>query len=343
MVLHHFPGPFADYPFLKHILDNGSTGVTFFFVLSGFILAYNYRAASIPVRSFLRARFARVYPVYLLGVLMAFPFLLSLWRWGAPEWPLSRVVTLAMECGFLVQAWHPASSAFLNPPGWSLSAEAFFYLSFPFVASWGWFRARTSRPWLTILALWTAGLALTWGATRIGALMSDWTEIERARFAGFSPWVRIPEFILGAFLGWCHGEGRLRVPRPALVASVLVAVLGGILVVPSLVASNPYFHNGALSLLYGTIILALAQDRGRLRDLMSNRSLLFLGEASYALYILHYPVWAWMEWLSGKFGMQDAFRSPAGLLPYLVVAIAVAAAAYRWLEIPARRWMRGRA
>jgi peptidoglycan/LPS O-acetylase OafA/YrhL len=172
--------------------------------------------------------------------------------------------------------------------------------------------------------------------------MVGWTDVERARFAGFSPWVRVPEFALGAFLGWCHVDGRLRIPRPALVASVLVVVLMGILTIPALVASNPYFHNSGLSLLYGGIVLSLAQDRSRLRDTLSNPVLLFLGEASYALYILHYPVWAWMEWGARKTGTLDLFQSPAGLGIYLVAALLAAAAAYRWLETPARRWMRGR-
>lgn len=183
---------------------------------------------------------------------------------------------------------------------------------------------------------------MTWCAVHIASEVVGWTPVERARFAGFSPWVRVPEFALGAFLGWCHVDGRLRLPKPALVAMVLAALLLAILTVPALIASNPYFHNSGLSLLYGGIVLALAQDRGRLREVLSRPGLLFLGEASYALYILHYPVWAWMEWGARKIGVLEVFQSPAGLAIYLATAIATASAAYRWFETPARRWMRGR-
>jgi len=341
VVLHHFPGPLAAVPWIGNVLENGSTGVTFFFVLSGFILAYNYQGERIAVGPFLRARFARVYPVYLLGLLLALPFLLELLRWNVPEWPLSRVVIVTVSSVLLVQSWHPATAALLNPPGWSLAAEAFFYLAFPFVASSPRFRRLVSWPRLSLLALWGLGLLSTWLAVSIAGGIRGWNAEHAARFAGFSPWVRVPEFLLGALLGWIHLQGWGRVARPGAWAAGLVLVLLAILGVPRLVAENPYFHNGALSLLYGGIVLLLAQA-GR-TGILASRGAILLGEASYALYVLHCPILTWMEWIGKKAGTGFSTSSTGGLLVYLVVSVGTSVAVYRWIETPSRRWLRGRA
>ena len=123
VVLHHYPVPGASGT-AATMMQAGYFGVTLFFVLSGFVLAYTYaealsEAPRATLRRFAVARFARIYPVYLA-------ILLYLWIRSAFDGP---VVLHAL----LLQAWHPdARVAFaLNGPGWSISVEAFLYACFP--------------------------------------------------------------------------------------------------------------------------------------------------------------------------------------------------------------------
>ena len=124
------PGP------LRSLVSSGYVGVNLFFVLSGFVLAYAYVEDGKMTTSagrFWRARFARIYPMHLIGVLLALPLFVlgslanhvqgvAIAKEGAKELALSAL---------LVQAWVPAHVLDLNGPSWSLSVEAFFYALFP--------------------------------------------------------------------------------------------------------------------------------------------------------------------------------------------------------------------
>ena len=110
-------------------------GVSFFFVLSGFILVYTYAGREIDKRDFYQARFARIYPAYLFSpAALVAVFLLRrienarpvLRIRGAPLRPGDRSLVL-----LLLQAWLPAAALSWNAVAWSLSVEAFFYAIFP--------------------------------------------------------------------------------------------------------------------------------------------------------------------------------------------------------------------
>jgi len=122
VVLHHYPVPGVSGTL--QMLQSGYFGVTLFFVLSGFVLAITYldtfnRAPIGALDTFAAARFARIYPVYLL-------ILLYVWLRAGASGPI-------VSDALLVQAWsEDATHAFaLNGPGWSLSVEAFLYACFP--------------------------------------------------------------------------------------------------------------------------------------------------------------------------------------------------------------------
>jgi peptidoglycan/LPS O-acetylase OafA/YrhL len=114
-----------------NILRVGPWSVSFFFVLSGFILVYNYGDDRRPLNTarFWVARLARIYPVYLLGFFLAMPFVLnSLWQ--AHE-HAHQAVTAGFLAVTLSQSWVPRFATFWNIPAWSMSDEAFFYALFP--------------------------------------------------------------------------------------------------------------------------------------------------------------------------------------------------------------------
>src|SRR4051812_44149081 len=112
----------------------GSTGVTCFFVLSGFILVYTYGGEHLRLGHFWQARFARIYPAYLLVLLLTAPFFFTdpanmpFYEWSKHHLAAASILAVAM-----LQAWVPRAALTWNPVCWSLSVEAFFYLLFPFI------------------------------------------------------------------------------------------------------------------------------------------------------------------------------------------------------------------
>ena len=117
---------------LFELLKTGYMAVGVFFTLSGFILAYNHSLDHAwnfdEIKRFALGRFARIYPVYVLGLLLVLPFQIR----GLIQHPVNNGSLGALQF-VLLQAWAPAATGKWNSPGWSLSNEAFFYSMFPFL------------------------------------------------------------------------------------------------------------------------------------------------------------------------------------------------------------------
>jgi len=115
-------------------------GMTLFFVLSGFVIHYNYGSSvSLPggVRAFFVARFARLYPLFLLVFVIS---TVEVFRTvdGKVDnlGPIPLYLTFTQSWWFWVFGDRPASEAYSNATGlmWSLSTEAFFYAAYPLLA-----------------------------------------------------------------------------------------------------------------------------------------------------------------------------------------------------------------
>ena len=125
-----------DFGWLAPVVDNGYTSVSFFLLLSGFILAYNYsdRAArgEMAIGKFWLARFSRLYPVYVFSLIVSLSMLAT--EFHAQSMPLF-IGGIGLTL-LLVQGWSPTLSTFWNTPAWTMSTEAFFYLIFPLAVRW---------------------------------------------------------------------------------------------------------------------------------------------------------------------------------------------------------------
>jgi peptidoglycan/LPS O-acetylase OafA/YrhL len=141
----------------------GYVGVSFFFVLSGFILVYTYAGRTLSLKDFWRARFARIYPAYAFSLLFTAPwFFIAVLKFDIPffAWPKAHLKLAAGLVVTLLQAWVPPAALTWNPVAWSLSVEAFFYLLFPFLLL---LLIRRSLPQLLLIAAaaWLASLTFS--------------------------------------------------------------------------------------------------------------------------------------------------------------------------------------
>ena len=273
---------------LDNFLMNGYLGVTFFFILSGFILTYVYygklTAAPDTLTRYAVARIARVYPVYLLALLLMFPFVSS---------PLSIQIVPQF---FLLQSWVPlthfdgVSVANSNAPAWTLSVELFFYLIFPWLVRGAC--ALDTRSVAVIAVV----LCVIIVALRLPAISNESHLLYNGLRYVPLPLLRAPEFVYGVLLGVLYRRG---VVPPS--ASALYVVMGLVLAV--LCCSKSLWVAPIAAILFGGVIALVPTSIGKglpARFLNSN-ALVLLGAASYALYLLQTPVHTWILSLLGEY------------------------------------------
>jgi peptidoglycan/LPS O-acetylase OafA/YrhL len=331
VLFHALPGLAHRYPLPKLLgtfLSNGYLAVGLFFLLSGFILAYTYEGqidgASGRTR-FWEARFARIYPVYLLSLVLSYTLATSL-PFG------TRLAVLGM-----VQAWNPLNpdmAGAWNYPAWTLSTEAFFYLCFPFLVPWISRRSDRALFWLTgaLLALCVIGHTPVMG-------LGDWKNhavlLEKVIPL---PVLRLPEFLLGVTMGLRflrdqNGQdqtARGQTSRPLRVYPAVFATLAAL--------SLPLGDWVSVVILpFAVLVYELARGGSWLAKFLSTRVMFLLGGASYAIYLLRLPVTTWARMAMS--GLPARFV-PFGELLVPLILILFCILVFRYWEEPARKALR---
>ena len=192
----------ANNAWLKPIMTAGPIAVSYFFVLSGFIMAVAYYAplqtkpnASFNKWKYWLARLARIYPVYLLALLL---MIAASFR-GEGSDPLTVALSLSM-----LQAWVPGYAMTLNSPGWSLSVELFFYLSFPLLLILVQRdKLKTLLVFSLILWVFSQGLQI-W----LHNLNSYAPKTALHEFIYYNPLMHINTFVMGFVVGVYFCDGR---------------------------------------------------------------------------------------------------------------------------------------
>jgi peptidoglycan/LPS O-acetylase OafA/YrhL len=319
--------PHLDVGFTPHLAAKGYLGVELFFVLSGFILCHVYLEAVGTRRfgygSFLWARLARVYPLHLATLVGVIALAVAAGAAGIVM--EARVVDWASLPAnlLMLHAWGLAPQAAFNHPSWSISAEWFAYLAFPLFGTAAW--ALRDRPWAAVagaaaflMALYAgfqalAGFPLTEATIRWGALRI------------------VPCFVLGCALYLVHRRGGVQ--RPGLLAA-----LAGVLIV---LTASVQAWDGAIVLLGGALILALGSLDNARAGFLASRFAVWLGEISYALYMVLVPWTLVAVNLAARItGAEDKKLALPVWLAVVVGAVVVAAVAHHLIEKPARTWLR---
>lgn len=327
-------------PVLRQVVESGQLSVTLFFILSGFILVYTYARAdqpdtlSVSRATFWRARFARIYPVYALGLLLDAPFFLGAWSNGGLH--LSGPVTLALA-PVLAQAWVPPSACVWNCPGWSISAEAFFYLLFPALLPLALTLSRRVA-WARLAFLWLLSLLPVVAVMLLNPALPR--GVQALDLLYYGPLFRVPEFLLGMALAqrFLTAPPGLREARTARWIS-LVVIAALVLAGPDVMNNN--LRNVLSIPAFGALIWGLAPGQGKVAVTLARPVAVYLGEISYGLYILHAPLLNLMVTLGAQTWAQGQ-PVLVTLGAVLVGVILLAALTYRFLERPAQAALRRR-
>ena len=309
----------------KRLILGGYLAVQTFFLLSGFVLAKSYaksRWTRRDLAKYVSARFARIYPVYLLSLAVVSPFIAGAML--RPTRSLALKAKLLFLYAFVLQGWFGNLGVGWNTPAWTLSCEFFFYLCFPLL----FLGIRNAGRWgiagvvvLTIVTpvlLAHAGVPWTWKPIHH---LSD--------FAAGIAAARIHEFLAPRWRGkgaWLY--------LPALV-------MGGILIArPQLMDGTYGDLNTGLRPLNILALVGLALGGGWAADRLSGRAAQFLGKASYSMYILHVPILWWFNtWATEN---RWLLPGPAAALLFISIVAVASALSFQFVETPANNWIRRR-
>ena len=333
IILFHFTPPHLG--LLYPIIDNGYVFVGVFFLISGYVLTYNYadRAKTLVKREFWLARFSRLYPVYLLVLIISLRMVQEEWHVRSHFEFWQGIILTPL----VLQGWSPSVATFWNTVAWTLSSEVVLYAAFPWLIRAPWPR-RPLRLVLLLLALWVIGLIphslyLLLNPDHIVGPVDRYSSTQLIRFLKYTPLPYICTFLTGVTLGKLQLALTLTPRQRLLLSAVSLTAIG--LFFYTLVLHTPYLlmHGGLMTPVFAALVLGLSGPHP-ISALFSWRPLLLIGESSYCLYLLHFNV----------FQLLHIYHVPerlhlAALDPWLSYAILIllALAAFHFVEAPARR------
>jgi peptidoglycan/LPS O-acetylase OafA/YrhL len=328
IVIAHCTGLF--YP--KQIFGSFNLGgaVPLFFVLSGFILTINGMRGR-TWGDFMVTRYARIWPAHFAAILL---LILVYWPWSLAYFETAfSVVSLVLNVG-LVQMLVPVREIYAgyNSVAWSLSAEMAYYAAFPVL-----FACAARRPALSSATMLVAVIALVLFLPMAFPTMDiGWLQL----FNGF--W----SFTLGVVAGILflrQGSERMSsrwknagTPVELFALAAVIAAngwLGGVQI-KDLPGLHTFITFHGASITYVALIFVLAHSRGALSRILSLRPIVYLGEVSFCLYLVHQIV---IRWYADHQQLFAGWHHWTKFLFVVLGSLAVAMSFYHLIEVPARR------
>lgn len=329
---------------LDILVNHGYLAVDFFFLLSGFVIGYAYddRWRKMTIGTFLKRRFERLQPMVVLGMTLG---AIGFYFTDSTIWPLIHTIPLwkmllVMLIGYTIlpiplsmdirgwQEMHP-----LNSVGWSLFFE--YIANILYAVGIRKFSKTALGVFVFIAGLTLAHLAITSPA---GDVSGGWTLNEEHLRIGF---IRtMYPFFAGLLLSRIAKPARIR--NAFLWCSLLVAV---VLYMPRIGGAEHLWMNGLYESICIIIIFPLIVYMGAsgvIHSQTEHRICKFLGDVSYPLYLVHYPiVYFYVAWISNNKGTTIIQAWPYALL-ILFGSIVLAYISLKWYDEPVRKWLRKR-
>jgi peptidoglycan/LPS O-acetylase OafA/YrhL len=341
VVVFHYSTRVDVYPIvpviIRNLIDEGPSAVSFFFILSGFVLAHRHLPTDShfeTASAFYWARFIRLYPTYLLSFLLFLPIAIQrylLTSNGSRTFILSALLSCLM-----LQSWTPLAQAW-NGPSWSLSVEAFMYFMFPLIG-FGLARLPLRKTILVLFVLWLmpSGLAV--------AYVEHWIPGRTWHlYMTNNPLLWVPLFVMGICASRMVPAWMKIAPNKANILTTLafIALMLAYLAWPH--RFGDVLVTGGIAPLLVALILFSTRITGRITKLLGGTLLGKLGDASYAIYILQAPLWHCWQPLT-NYARQVPLQTEVvnlwqfvAFIPFLVMTAFVV---HRFIETPVRTWAR---
>jgi peptidoglycan/LPS O-acetylase OafA/YrhL len=304
--------------FIADIFLRANVGVSYFFILSGFIMIIAYhRKEKIGYRDFYRNRVARIYPLYVVGLLLYF----------VTRYDFSFYKTFLYLSG--VQSWIPGKALILNFPGWSISVEFLFYLLFPWLYNYLYSKGNKSI-WIIAVLIWIG--TQVFSNLYTNSLSYKGPHTDSHEFIHYFPLWHINEFLIGNLAGLFFVRNRREKNHDLAIALLFIGILLSLIFIPL------NFHNGLMAVFFVPVIYLISCNNGVISKVFSLKPLEFLGEISYAIYIIHIPVlYIVRSFLWDYFQVSE---SNVIFWIYILVLMFVSAVFYQFVEKPMRDYLK---
>jgi len=346
---------------LYPLIDNGYVFVSFFFLISGYIMAYNYldRPGKMRLSDFWVARLSRLYPVYVFALIIFWEMLrLEHQVRSATDFWQGTVLT-----PLLMQGWFPNLATFWNTVAWTLSCEITLYAIFPLLLKVRW-PDKPGRLVALVLGLWAVGMvphmtyiilnpdhlttvaAHTMGtrwAHAMGLADAHLDLVVTDRYSGgfwvqwlkYTPVPYLCTFLAGIALGKLQSV--MTVSSRQRLAIAVTGFAAAWVTFYVLIGHLPYImvHGGLLTPVFATIIIGLSGPNP-IVTIFSWKPLVEVGSATYCLYLLHFNTFVLIH--NHHLPERMHFTQWDPWVSYVVV-IAFAVAARRWIEHPCQKWI----
>lgn len=327
VVIYHFGRDTQLFKSLPAALTSGPIMVTFFFVLSGFVISVSHYNRAVCPSDFYRNRFSRIAPIYFIALI-----------WACAYQPSGLTTSLVLSATFL-QSWIPPYPLSLNSPGWSISVEAFFYAISPALLLL--INKDKKRSWIS----WLASALLIWILTQsiLSALLAP--EFYKG-FKTFShdlinyfPASHLCSFLLGFSGGVAYSQNHLESKKTQAYSAVFflitLAIIGIAIQnqqsIERILGSRIAFGSSFFALLFLPAIYFCAVGDVFLRKILATPFLVLLGEASYSLYILQKPTYIAFTKATSNILTQN---SDIKFLAYFITLTTISIICYLTIEKP---------
>lgn len=322
IVILHFGKKVYPFSTIPDLVLQANYAVSYFYILSGFIMVVSYaKYDHISSFDYYKNRLARIYPIYLLGLLLYLPIRISLF-------PVDFVLFFHVVS---LQSWVPGWAMMYNFPGWSISVEMFFYAIFPLLAN----HLYNKRKYLKYVV---TGVLLIWVATQIAFnYLLDIPGYAPEHSKNFEllyyfPLMHLSSFLMGNLGGLFYVKYKNAARRNYDLA-ILALVLILFLICRFRFPEGVDYHNGLLAIIYIPFILLMSWNTGFISRLFNRKELVFLGEISYSFYIFQLPVF--------YYGKQLMIDSPtAAFWVSLAVLLLLSSLSFVYVEKPMREKIR---
>jgi peptidoglycan/LPS O-acetylase OafA/YrhL len=322
-------------------------GVSFFFVLSGFILAYNYpvMATWADIGKFFKARIARIWPAHIAAI--GLMILLSI-NMNIDGLSREKAVFVGFVNIFLLQSIVPLREVFFsfNPVSWSISTEMFFYFAFPLLIASTYFGWKSKLSLLALIVVSHLWFAVAWGIPYKWATAPFSLE----GLIYINPFVRLFEFFVGVMACTLFMHLRPRVNYSAgyftvMEIAIVILTLFSIYLTRHVVSFlgwqgevanvvSFYIFIAGSFWVFAPLIIIFAFGKGQLSKVLSLKPMILLGEISYALYLVHATVLKWYSMNSLYFQNMPEWSKVAG---YWLLSLLIAYLLHKIVEIPCRK------
>lgn len=342
VVIHHSRGTLLPVGLTVPAIE----AVSFFFVLSGFVLTYSHHQRKYSLREFYAARLARIMPAAVLSIVV---FMLV--NQQTPNLANPHEMAITVSNLLMVQAWIPIPSYYfaLNAVTWSVSVEVGFYLMFPLLHRC---LKRTNGQFVIILIpLFIACLLFLiclWNNlpfdAKAGHDQATWIGL-----AYINPLARLKEFCAGMLAATVYiklKEKNSRILQNRLLLSIVEIILIGVLAIGFLNVSVPitkhptltsmFWYQIGIGVLFGAVITVFAAGEGLIAKALNQRWLLIGGEVSFSIYLFHQILIIWQNknpWLLNWAPVQTRF------IIMLLFIFVLSYTVWRWFERPMRSMM----